>query len=361
MGIPQYINERKFTMKKSLLIKILALALACIFVLPMVIACGDDNGDDNGGEDNAPTQCEVFFDAGTGTLIEGSMQYYLDAGSRLATAMQTLPVAEQEGYYFDGWYPEGEVQGIADYTAPRLAISARIDSDVVYHAKWIQTPICDNGTYNHEYGAWNHTYQPATCTQDGLSARECTVCGYMITSTQTYATGHTYMTNYTNSTEVGQLKKTRKCATCGYDDEILFTNKITEYMNGTPVLTGDVYGPENIGCLYNNNWGETSGTTFASKGGATEVEFELKEGSYIDYIYFKGAGSVGYEIHVLYEGATDYAIAGMSSFGDVMGIFTLNGDTAVQKVKITHGSCMAGTNFWQEVAFVVEPEATPVQ
>ena len=213
---------------------------------------------------------------------------------------------------------------------------------------------CEDGTYNHEFGAWNHTYQPATCTENGISSRECSVCGYMITSTQTYKTGHSYGA-YQLSQEIGQLKKVRNCTTCGNDDEILFTNKITEYMNGTPDLTGDVYMPSNIGCLYNDNWTETSGTTFASKGGAVEVEFELKEGSYIDYIYFKGAGSVSYTVYVLYEGETDYVTAGTRSFGEVMGIFELDGDRAVQMVKITHGNCMAGTNFWQEVAFVVEP------
>ena len=305
-------------------------------------------------EEPEPETVTVTFNFGDGVLESGNASYTLEKGKRLISVMELLPVAVREGYYFDGWYPEGETEGVADYTAPRLVISEKIEGDVVYHAKWFQLSLCDNGTYNHEFGVWNHTYQPATCTENGLSARECAVCGYMIVSTQTYATGHSYG-DYLFSQEVGQLKKVRSCTTCGNDDEILFTNKTIEYMNGTPSLTGDIYGSLNFDyCLYNNNWTEKY-TAFASKGGAVEVEFELKEGSYIDYIYFKGDGSVSYTVYVLYEGASDYTLAGMGSFGEIMGIFEVDGDRAVQAVKITHGSCGNGTECWQEVAFVVEP------
>lgn len=159
---------------------------------------------------------------------------------------------------------------------------------------------------------------------------------------------HTY--RYVTSKFPGELYGTQACTTCGEETAFTLENVTTTVMNGTPVITGTVYSPENISCLYNNNWTETTGTTFAGKNDAVSVEFTLNS-AYLDYIAFKGHGNVGYIVKVLYTGASEYTTVGRGSFGDEMGIFKVQSNASIKKVLISHEEASQGTDFWQEVAF----------
>lgn len=417
-------------MNKNILVKLLCLALACMLVLPMIVACG-------GG----PT-CVVTFDANGGIIEEDGEEYeewdkYVAEGERIGT----LPKPTRPGYVFDGWYEE-EDEDFED----KIRKTTKVDVDMVLVAKWKQVawgetgsvgsvefdfnggaiietdeegeeteitelirdvdyndrigslpepervgytfqgwffedskgnivqlrattlmtqqfivatarweeiPKCNDGTYNHAWGQWDDTYQMATCTQDGVSARYCTTCGSKQTSVQTPATGHSW--SRWNDTF---MASERTCSVCQEVDTDKFINVINEAMGGElPTLDGNAWGSAAIGCILNGNWDDTWASTFQANNSALIVTFEFVKTVYVDILYFKSmtnGGSIGYTVEVIKAGEEDWTTITKTFSGGTLCQQELGYE--IDALRISEQTTSNGTIGWQEVALAVRSE-----
>ena len=113
-------------MKKNTLIKLLCLALVCVLVLPMVVACG-------GG--SAPKQWTVTLDPNGGEITEEEYADYgyVDGEKEFADEERIgrLPTPKRLGYRFLGWYD-------VEDTAMRDEITRKfeVDDDYDLVAHW---------------------------------------------------------------------------------------------------------------------------------------------------------------------------------------------------------------------------------
>ena len=387
-------------MKKSTLTKLLCLVILCIMVLPLVMACG--------------TKYTIYFDANGGELKEGEEERRVKSGEMIGA----LPTPSKEGYKFMGWYEEEDTNqedrikkttmvafnmvlvakweindnvvsvefdanggdlakdvvyidkgtnlgdrlvnptrsdgatfvGWFDAKGNKVSKTTKFSTSVVVTAKWIEPVICTgSGTFTHRWTPWDYEAATATCTQDGKAIRFCQDCGHREETIGEEKLGHDYATGWT----YGQMQQSRLCDRCNREEIVSYTNLSTKIKD--TVITGSVYGPENVNCLYNNNWTETFGTTFAGKGGAVTLDVTFKEATEVDCVFIKGAGSNGYVLSVLYAGETDYTvITETGAFGDVAPKYDING--TITNVRIHMANSGDGGSYWQELAFADIPE-----
>lgn len=111
-------------MNKKLLFKLLCLALACVLLLPLVMACGEDN---NGGETEEPEEetVVVTFNPRGGDIISGKDEVEIVKGSKLRESK--CPEVERNGYTFQywaydskgesEWYPDDKIKEDTDLYA----------------------------------------------------------------------------------------------------------------------------------------------------------------------------------------------------------------------------------------------------
>ncbi|MBO5440089.1 MAG: InlB B-repeat-containing protein [Clostridia bacterium] len=386
-------------MKKSTLTKLICLAILCIMVLPLVMACGQ--------------KFTVYFDANGGELKEGEDERKVKSGEMIGA----LPTPTKEGYKFMGWYEEedtnqedrikkttmvafnmvlvakwefndnlvsvefdangGEIakdvvyidkgttlgnllvdptradgatfEGWFDAKNNKVTKTTKISSPIVLKAKWIEPVLCSNGTYTHNWTIWDYEASEPTCTQDGKAVRLCQDCGHREEKVGTEKLGHDYATGWT----FGQMQQSRLCDRCNREEVVKYTNLSTKIKE--TVITGSVYGPENVNCLYNDNWTETFGTTFAGKGGAVTVDVTFKEATEVDCVFIKGTGSNGYVLSVLYAGDTDYTVlTETGAFGDVAQRYAIDGTITNARIEMANSG--DGGSYWQELAFADVPE-----
>lgn len=386
-------------MKKSTLTKLICLAILCIMVLPLVMACGQ--------------KFTVYFDANGGELKEGEDERKVKSGEMIGA----LPTPTKEGYKFMGWYEEedtnqedrikkttmvafnmvlvakwefndnlvsvefdangGEIakdvvyidkgttlgnllvdptradgatfEGWFDAKNNKVTKTTKISSAIVLKAKWIEPVLCSNGTYTHNWTIWDYEASEPTCTEDGKAIRLCQDCGHREEKVGAEKLGHDYATGWT----FGTMQQSRLCDRCNREEVVKFTNlknKIKETK-----LSGTIYGPNNVGCLYNDNWTETGGTTFAANNSSVTVDITFTEATEVDCVFIKGAGSYTYALSVLYAGDTDYTtITETGSFGDVAQRHEIDGTITNVKIYMAQGG--DGGGYWQEVAFADIPE-----
>ena len=86
-------------MRKTTLIKLLCLALACAMLLPMVIACGNDTPPVT--QSSVDEKVEITFSANRGTIVDGNSEVKINKGSKLSESK--MPLVEREGYEFLYW------------------------------------------------------------------------------------------------------------------------------------------------------------------------------------------------------------------------------------------------------------------
>lgn len=387
-------------MKKSTLTKLLCLALLCILVLPFVMACGE--------------KYTVYFDANGGELKESDPE---ERKVKSGEMIGQLPTPTREGYKFMGWYEEedtnqedrikkttmvsfnmvlvakwdvddnlvsvefdanggeiakdvvfidkgttlgsllvdpvrddgAEFNGWYDAKNNRITKTTKISANIVVTAKWIEPVLCSNNTYEHNWTIWDYEASEATCTQDGKAIRLCQECGHREEKVGEEKLGHDYATGWT----YGRMQQSRLCDRCNREEIVTYTN-LSSKIDET-VITGTVYGPNNVNCLYNNNWEETSGTTFAANNSSVTVDVTFKEATEVDCVFIKGTGSFGYVLSVLYAGDTDYTVITQTgSFGDVAPKYDINGTITNVRIYMANGG--SGEGYWQEVAFADIPE-----
>ena len=90
-------------MKKATLIKLICLAIACMLLLPVIIACGEDTTPPS--TDSSTTQTNdtitVSFSPRGGDIIDGDEEIEIEKGTKLKRSM--LPEVEKSGYNFLYW------------------------------------------------------------------------------------------------------------------------------------------------------------------------------------------------------------------------------------------------------------------
>ena len=84
-----------------------------------------------------------------------------------------------------------------------------------------------------------HTFEERviapTCTKDGYTKRECTVCGYSETANEVDALGHDMVTTEYPPTESSYGYTRAKCSRCGYYEDTITSCKIRLDEDGKPV------------------------------------------------------------------------------------------------------------------------------
>lgn len=87
-------------MKKTLLIRLMCLALALVFILPLVVACGEETPETPSG-DETEEMVLITFNARGGDIIDGKDEIEIVKGSKLKESK--LPEVEKNGYTFKCW------------------------------------------------------------------------------------------------------------------------------------------------------------------------------------------------------------------------------------------------------------------
>lgn len=89
-------------MKKATLVKLICLAIACMLLIPMVIACGEEDPTTPSTDSSATKEMiTISFSPRGGDIIDGDEEIEIEKGTKLKKSM--LPEAEKDGYKFLYW------------------------------------------------------------------------------------------------------------------------------------------------------------------------------------------------------------------------------------------------------------------
>ena len=100
-------------MKKSTIVKLICLAMLCLIMVPFIASCGN--------------KITVYFDAGEGTVDETERKV------KQNELIGRLPTPKREGYKFDGWYEEDDM----DYQ-DQIKKTTPVSFPMVLVAKWVK-------------------------------------------------------------------------------------------------------------------------------------------------------------------------------------------------------------------------------
>ena len=316
---------------------------------------GSQSGPVIGGTTNG--KVTISYDPGQGMLGDNEWEIKVVAGERFTD--HPTPVHPTPGLAFDGWYFDRAC------TQP-VPNSYVYEGHITLYAKWTQMLECSDGTYNHSWGGY-YVYSDATCTEDGVIARDCMVCG--ITSRQTDSSSPALGHSYGPAVEAG-FGKVESCTTPGCDEKKItnFQNVTNEALGKNPgsqvsIVEGAAWGAPS--CIVDGQW--DSGSTMAGKQGKLSVELALAEPTIIDRIYVKGRGSVDFEIYVQYDGDNTFTLVGNGTFLSdeenakdeserQIPYAEVDATRAIRKVRIVMPNSSNGMDQWQEVGFFRLPE-----
>lgn len=389
-------------MKKSTLTKIICLAVLCLMVLPLVIACGgkkftvyfDANGGTVEEEERVVKEGEMIgklptpkrdgfkfagwfdeedinfeekisqrdfvmfdmvlvanwekdentvsveFDAAGGEISEADSVKYVQKGDNVGT----LPTPTREGYIFNCWTLEDGLTVVRKTTV--------IKSNTVCVAKWDKIVYCNDGTENHSWSIWQEVSQ-ATCETAQRDSRVCSICGHTEYKDGAPAAGH----DWSNWSEE-YMKRSRTCYECQKTDYQDFKNVTVDALGSGvyPVIDGDGWGKATAANLINGKLDEDNSGTFAGKGtGAITVTLNLTNPTAVDMIYVKGRGSAAIEVTVTYEDGSTKML-GIGSFGDEPAKFEVEGKV-ITKVVVVMPNPSQGMDYWEEIALAKDVNA----
>ena len=402
-------------MKKNTLIKLLCLALVCMLVLPMVVACG-------GG---APTKrWTVTLDPNGGELPEDAIdEFEVDDEDRIGK----LPNPTRKGYTFLGWYDiddtamsekitrsfeveydidlvahwtkntenpltyvtfklgpgetmDGEtvisleagdrlnsvltalpVPEKADYNfvewvdangKPVTLISV-INGDTVLTPTWKQIVYCLDGTENHDWGSGGgwKIKTEASCTDPEVRERTCAICKIPETLKVGEALGHKYDWN-----DDVPMQRTGICSVCQDVSEIKFVDVTLKAMGkGNPVIDSAAGWGNDMGAsLIDGNWDDKP---FAGNQKPVTVTLDFESNTVVDLIYVAGQGSAGYII-TWYdvngeELGYDRGGFGSKEAGTYISAFEVGAE--ISKVVVYMETPSYGADFWGEIRLAQYP------
>ena len=390
-------------MKKSTLTKLICLAVLCLMVLPLIMACGKSHTvyfDANGGTlkeeeetrkvkegemigklpspkkdgfkfagwyDEEDTNFEekisqrdfvmydmvlvarwdkdentvsVEFDPNGGEIAESDAVKYVQKGDNIGR----LPTPTREGYIFDCWTLEDGITVARQTTV--------IKGQTVLVAKWKMIVYCKDGTENHPFLPWQQISQ-ATCETPERKSRVCEACGHEEYNDGEPATGH----DWSNWSEE-YMKRSRTCYECNKTDYQDFKNVTVEALGpgNYPTFDGDAWGKDKVSNLVNGTFEPGNEGTIAGKGtGALTATLDLSIPTAVDMIYVKGRGSASIEVTVTYEDGSTKML-GIGSFGDEPAKFEVEGKV-ITKVVVYMPNPSNGTDYWQEITLAKDVSA----
>ena len=89
-------------MKKATLVKLICLAIACMLLIPMVIACGEEDPTTPSTDSSATKEMiTISFNPRKGDIIDGDEEIEIEKGTKLKKSM--FPEVEKDGYNFLYW------------------------------------------------------------------------------------------------------------------------------------------------------------------------------------------------------------------------------------------------------------------
>ena len=389
-------------MKKSTLTKIICLAVLCLMVLPLVIACGGK-------------KYTIYFDANGGTVEEE--ERVVKEGEMIGK----LPTPKRDGFKFAGWFDEEDINFeekisqrdfvmfdmvlVANWEKDENTVSVEFDpaggelsdSDAIKYvqkgdnvgklptptrdgytfncwtledgttivrqttvikantvcvARWDKIVYCNDGTENHSWSIWQEVSQ-ATCETAQRDSRVCSICGHTEYKDGAPAAGH----DWSNWSEE-YMKRSRTCYECQKTDYQDFKNVTVDALGPGvyPTFDGDAWGKDKVSNLINGTFEPGNEGTIAGKGtGALTCTLDLTNPTAVDMIYVKGRGSASIEVTVTYEDGTEKML-GIGSFGDEPAKFEVEGKV-ITKVVVKMPNPSNGTDYWQEVTLAKDVSA----
>ena len=397
-------------MKKSTLIKVIALALTALFAFSLV-ACGGSKAptvlitlDANGG--TLPSNAEEEFEAEVGTTVgklptptRGGYNFlgWFEDGNEDWGVDRKTKVEDYDMVFIALWEPQGELasvefsvldagaeleagaapfvdivkgqristamsklptasrpdyifKGWKDTNGNRVTVTTVVEGDLVLSPIWERVVYCLDGTENHGWNAWQEATE-ATCTDPAQNSRTCSICGHIEYNITQEALGHKFGTWATTITENG-IVRSRVCVECDEKEADPLVNIAFDAFN-TPVIDGDCWGGDKGANLFDNSYTDKP---IAAKGtGALTVSTEAKEAVYVDIFAVTGFGSAAYNVTVYYDNGTQKTI-GVGAFGSgesATKAFTIG--ATVTKFVVTMEAPSNGTDYWSEISILVVP------
>ena len=124
-------------MKKATLIKLICLALACLFIIPLAIACDKDGDETTPTTESTAGKIYIEFDPRGGEIVDGDEEIEIDAGSSIRKSH--FPEVEKDGYILEYWAYDRNGE---DEWKSR----DKFDEDTTLYAIWTRDDAEDNGT-----------------------------------------------------------------------------------------------------------------------------------------------------------------------------------------------------------------------
>lgn len=117
-------------MNKNTLVKLLCLAIACMLLIPMIIACGGDET-----PDSTPAETVVImYEANGGVLADDKLEQDVVKGEKA-----THPTPTREGFTFTGWYYDEDC-------TDKSARTDKFNADTVLYAGWKEASATPEST-----------------------------------------------------------------------------------------------------------------------------------------------------------------------------------------------------------------------
>ncbi len=274
-----------------------------------------------------------------GGKLKGELPYK-SASINLPIGSLPVPSAPENGE-FVGWYDENNV---------RYSPNIEVKKSTQLTAKYQFNTSCPvTGNEYHDWTSWYYELFSATCTEDHIGVKTCKDCKLEHVMILEDAKGHSYDNNWTYSF----MSQSRKCITCQAEQSLDYTiinDKIEDFN-----VKGNIYGSDNIDCLFNGNWDETDDTTFSCKDGSgVTVSIDLSIPTNVDGIYVKGTGGYTFTVSVKFEGTYSYTPISTGSFGSEPSLVKLTGG-AITEILIEMKGAGYGDGYWQEIALIQIP------
>jgi len=287
------------------------------------------------------------------TSLDG-INHYSDNGTTHATYNYIVRFPSQTDESYDRFLNAEFVAAAYVYDGASYSFCPGGDKDTtvnILDSGFTTTTLArvSNITSHEEHiGEWVFSY--ASCTEPTSLKRTCTICGVTEVKADKAVAGHLW-----GSASEGLLSTSYACQRegCGETLTVKYTN-ITSSASPELTISGDVYGSENIANLINGVWLEDISATVAPKGsGDVVITASLANPVKMNRIYILGNGTVGVTVGVIYEGSSDYAVAGQGSFSESDKEFFVPVDCTknITSVRITLVAPSAGMDYFKELAF----------
>ena len=311
----------------------------------------NENGDNTSDDVEEPSTGKVTieYEVGVGGAFDSLKDYevIIDYGTRYNN--HPTPFNKNPAKQFTGWYTDPECTTL-------VSNSTKYTKNTVLYAGWYERYMCVDGTYNHNYYTWEEEVRP-TCTSYGTNARYCMICNGV-----EYKKGEAPLGHKFGSWQETFMAKERICQRlgCGETETVNFKNVTTTILGNVPAeqIEGNTEAFYDVPFtkLINNKWDESFGQYVGPRGnGAAYVQFNFKEATSLDRIYFKGEGVTSINAYVLYEGEDEFRLLGVygsASEKENTPFYEPDSTRKIVAVKFVEENPPQGTSMWQEVAFV---------